>query len=92
MPADVRKRAGLREGTTLVLLPTAEGMVLMTREQLRTRVVENLAGLDLVGELLADRRKSAAREDGLALAERLDTPVLTADTAWEAAGRIRQIR
>lgn len=64
VPADVRKRAGLREGTTLVLLPTAEGMVLMTREQLRTRVVENLAGLDLVGELLADRRKSAAREDG----------------------------
>ena len=28
----------------------------------------------------------------LALAERLDTPVLTADTAWESAGRIRQIR
>ena len=64
VPADVRKRAGLREGTPLVLLPTAEGIVLMTREQLRTRVVENLAGLDLVGELLADRRTSAAREDG----------------------------
>ncbi len=64
VPADVRKRAGLHEGTTLVLLPTAEGMVLMTREQLRTRVVEDLSGLDLVGELLADRRKSAAREDG----------------------------
>ncbi len=28
----------------------------------------------------------------LALAERLDTPVLTADTAWKSAGRIRQIR
>ena len=28
----------------------------------------------------------------LALAERLDTPVLTADAAWEPAGRIRQIR
>ena len=64
VPADVRKREGLCEGTTLVLLTTPEGMVLMTREQLRTRVVENLAGLDLVGELLADRRKSAAREDG----------------------------
>ena len=28
----------------------------------------------------------------MALAERLDTHVLTADTAWGAAGRVRQIR
>lgn len=63
VPADVRKREGLREGTTLVLLTTAEGMVLMTREQFRARVAEDLAGLDLVGELLAERRTSAARED-----------------------------
>ena len=64
VPADVRKREGLREGTTLVLLTTPEGMVFMTREQLRTRVADDLAGLDLVGELLAERRRSAAREDG----------------------------
>ena len=64
MPADVRKREGLHEGTTFVLLTTAEGMVLMTREQLRARVADDLGGLDLVGELLAERRRSAAREDG----------------------------
>lgn len=64
VPADVRKREGLGEGTTLVLLTTPEGMVFMTREQLRTRVADDLAGLDLVGELLAERRRSAAREDG----------------------------
>ncbi len=64
VPADVRKREGLREGTTLVLLTTPEGMVFMTREQLRTRVADDLAGLDLVGELLAERQRSAAREDG----------------------------
>ena len=64
VPADVRKREGLCEGTTLVLLTTPEGLVFLTREQLRARVANNLAGLDLVGELLAERRRSAAREDG----------------------------
>ena len=63
VPADVRKREGRREGTTLVLLTTPEGLVFMTREQLRARVAADLAGLDLVGELLAERRRSAARED-----------------------------
>jgi AbrB family looped-hinge helix DNA binding protein len=63
VPADVRQRAGLTEGTTLVLLETPAGLVLMTRAQLRDRVHEELAGLDLVGELLADRRRAAAEED-----------------------------
>ena len=35
----------------------------MTREQLRTRVREELAGLDLVGDLLDDRRRAAEDED-----------------------------
>ena len=64
VPVDVRKREGLCEGTTLVLLTTPEGLVFLTREQLRARVANDLAGLDLVGELLAERRRSAAREDG----------------------------
>lgn len=63
VPAEVRERTGLSEGTTLVMLETPGGLVLLTREQLRSRVQADLAGLDLVGELLADRRAEAAEED-----------------------------
>lgn len=63
VPAEVRERAGLVEGTTLVLLDTPSGLVLLTRAQLRERVRDELAGLDLVGQLLADRRDAAAAED-----------------------------
>jgi AbrB family looped-hinge helix DNA binding protein len=63
VPADVRARTGLREGTPLVLLETPTGLVLLTREQLRTRVRDQLADLDLVADLLADRRRDAEHED-----------------------------
>lgn len=63
VPAGVRERAGLVEGTPLILLETPRGLVLLTRRQLQARVREDLAGLDLVGELLADRRAAAASED-----------------------------
>lgn len=63
VPAEVRERTGLTEGTTLVMLETPGGLVLLTQEQLRSRVRADLAGLDLVGELLADRRAEAAEED-----------------------------
>ena len=63
IPAAARERAGLSPGTLLVLLETAGGLVLMTRQQLRSRVREELAGADLVAELLADRRRAAERED-----------------------------
>lgn len=63
VPAEVRERAGLSEGTALVLLETPEGLVLLTREQLRTRVCRELEGAELVDELLEDRRRAAGRED-----------------------------
>lgn len=63
VPAEVRERAGLVEGTTMVLLETPAGIVLMTRSQLRDRVRDELSGLDLVGGLLAERRAAAADED-----------------------------
>lgn len=53
----------LSEGTPLVLLDTPGGLVVMTRKQLRARVRDELVGLDLVGELLADRRRAAELED-----------------------------
>jgi len=63
VPAEVRERQGLVEGTPLVLLETPVGLVLLTRGQLRQRVRDELAGLDLVAELLAERRTAATAED-----------------------------
>lgn len=63
IPAEVRDRAGLAEGTPVILFETAAGLVLLTRAQLRDRVRSDLAGLDLVDELLAERRAEAAAED-----------------------------
>ena len=64
VPADVRQRAGLTQGTPLVLLETPTGLVLVTRQQLPAGVRDEVAGADLVGELLADRREAAEAEDG----------------------------
>ena len=63
VPAEVRESEHLAEGTPLVMLPTSGGLVLMTRKQLLERVRGELKGLDLVGELLADRRRTSERED-----------------------------
>lgn len=63
VPAEVRQRAGLDEGTPMVLVEADDGLVLLTRDQLRARVRQNIAGHDLIGELLTERRLDAARED-----------------------------
>jgi AbrB family looped-hinge helix DNA binding protein len=63
VPIEIRERLGLVEGTPLVLLESPGGIVLMTRRQLRDRVRSDLAGADLVGELLSERRANAAAED-----------------------------
>lgn len=66
VPTEVRRRRGLTEGTPLVLLDTADGIVLLTREQLQARVRRDLAGLDLVSDLLLERRTQASGEDDAA--------------------------
>ena len=43
IPADLRERAGLAEGTALVLLETPTGLVLLTRPQLQELV--RIAGI-----------------------------------------------
>jgi bifunctional DNA-binding transcriptional regulator/antitoxin component of YhaV-PrlF toxin-antitoxin module len=63
IPARLRERAGLVEGRPVVLLETARGIVLLTREQLKELVRSDLNGLDLVGELLSERRRDATAED-----------------------------
>ena len=62
VPAGVRERAELVDGDTLTLIESSRGLVLLTRAQLQQLVREDLAGLDLVGELLADRRRDDAAD------------------------------
>jgi AbrB family looped-hinge helix DNA binding protein len=64
VPAELRERLNLTPGTPLVLFETPAGVVLTTREQLKSLVRERLADRDLVAELLADRRREAAADDG----------------------------
>ncbi|UZN03153.1 AbrB/MazE/SpoVT family DNA-binding domain-containing protein [Cellulomonas sp. S1-8] len=63
VPAEVRARAGLDEGTPLLLVETPGGLILMTRAQARDLLSRQLAGSDVVGSLLEDRRRAAAVED-----------------------------
>ena len=63
VPAEVREHAGLISGTELILLDTPDGLVLLTREQLKQRVRSELDDVDLVTQLLDERRAVAERED-----------------------------
>jgi AbrB family looped-hinge helix DNA binding protein len=63
IPAELRERAGLSEGTPLIMLETPTGLVLLTRSQLQELVRADLAGLNLVAELLAERRAESAADD-----------------------------
>ncbi len=63
IPAQLRARLGLRPGSPLVLLDTPQGIVLATRDQAKQLVRDDLRGLDLVSELLADRRREATDDD-----------------------------
>ena len=63
LPAQVRERHGIGEGTELVLVESPEGLALLTREQLKRRVRTDLAGPSLVEDLLAGRRAAARAED-----------------------------
>ncbi len=63
VPAELRERLGVRAGSALVLLETPQGVILATREQVKTLVRSKLRGVSLVEELLSERRKLAASED-----------------------------
>ena len=63
VPAELRDRLNLAPGTPLVLFETSAGVVLTTREQLKTLVRGRLADRDLVTELLTERRREAAADD-----------------------------
>lgn len=63
VPVELRERLQLDVGAHLLLVDTPSGVVLLTREQAKILVRQGLSGLDLVGELIAERRRQAAAED-----------------------------
>lgn len=63
IPADVRSDLNWTQGTRLILIESEAGVTLMTVDQARTMLKEQLAGRDLVAELIAERRAEAAREN-----------------------------
>ena len=63
VPSELRERVGLATGTPLVLIDTPRGVVVLTRQQLKSLVREELEGLDLVDELLEERRRRSREED-----------------------------
>lgn len=63
VPAELRERLHLEPGTPLLLVDTADGVVLATREQAKRLVRAQLGGPSLVAELLAERRSAAAADE-----------------------------
>lgn len=63
VPAELRERLHLDPGVHLLLLDTLSGVVLLTREQAKRLLQDGLSDVDLVGELLSERRARAAAED-----------------------------
>jgi AbrB family looped-hinge helix DNA binding protein len=68
IPAAMRERMGLREGSRLVLLLRGEELLLFTPEAGIRRIQEELdkvvpQGVSLADELIADRRREAQEEE-----------------------------
>jgi AbrB family looped-hinge helix DNA binding protein len=62
VPAELRERWQLHSGARLLLIETADGIVLANREQVKQLVRSQLAGTSLAKELISERRAEAARE------------------------------
>ena len=60
VPAEVRQHRGWGEGAPLIAIETDTGLVLVGRDEARRMLREQLAGRDLVAELLESRRAEAA--------------------------------
>ncbi|MBG6109108.1 AbrB/MazE/SpoVT family DNA-binding domain-containing protein [Frigoribacterium sp. CG_9.8] len=63
LPSRLRQHRGWPEGTTLVAIETAAGVVVTSREELELIVEQQLAGVNLVAQLLEERRASATLDD-----------------------------
>jgi len=64
LPASLRQSRGWTADTVLIVLETESGAELISRDDLLKRVRKSLENSgDLVGELLAERRAEAARDN-----------------------------
>jgi hypothetical protein len=59
LPAGLRQSRGWPEGSVLLLLETDDGVLLTTRDDLERQVRAELAGANLVADLLEERRAEA---------------------------------
>ena len=65
VPAEVRVRHGLDEGTPVIFMESPWGLVLTSREALLDRIQSELEGSNLGEGLIDQRRRSAEIEDAL---------------------------
>ena len=68
IPAGIRRKMNLGEGSELLIKTSASGVLLSTRDQALVRIRERLrkyipAGSRLSTDLLRERRREAAREN-----------------------------
>ncbi|MCL6421967.1 AbrB/MazE/SpoVT family DNA-binding domain-containing protein [Brachybacterium sp. JHP9] len=63
IPSPLRGRQHWEEGTVLHLIETPAGVVMASRDQLKALVRAQLAGGDLVEELITQRRVEASRQN-----------------------------
>lgn len=64
LPAALRERRNWPEGTTLIVIESPTGVVLTSREDAERVIRDQLAGVDVVRELLEERRSAALVENG----------------------------
>lgn len=63
LPSAVRSRRNWSAGTTLVLIETADGLLLTELQTALNRLRAAVGTAPLVDELIAERRREAADED-----------------------------
>ncbi|MFV0433569.1 MAG: AbrB/MazE/SpoVT family DNA-binding domain-containing protein [Leucobacter sp.] len=63
VPAALRERLRWAQGTPLLFIETAQGVVLASREQAKQVLRSQLGGASLVDELMSERRSAAEVED-----------------------------
>jgi len=63
VPAELRARQHWKSGTALLFIEAGNGVILMTRDQAKRLLRDQLAGADPVGDLLRERRAAARQED-----------------------------